>query len=117
MTNRTQRGFAYTDTIVGPYQDRVFIKESSGNNPCIWLDVTTHEDLNAAVAGQETPETRVTALITTEQALMLAEQLVSMVRDHFLLDANTGTCYRCGLPTTGEKMCDDCVGTIRKGKA
>ena len=71
----SSRGFAYMPELKGTYRDAVKVYESSAaTEPCVWLRVK-EGDYSA------------TAHVTAEVAWAFAEQIMTVVRDHYHGDA------------------------------
>lgn len=80
------RGFDYTAPIQSTYGGEVSASESSSaEGPHIWLWATNPAKLNHPNGPQPKQETAIH--LTAENAWRLAEQLMTLVRDHYQGDA------------------------------
>ena len=87
----TQRGFRYNE-ILGEYGGGVTVTESSGDHPCLWLDVREADDLNAGAMHRMDParfpeppdKVKATVLLNLADVERLEALLRKLRREHFL---------------------------------
>lgn len=80
----TARGFDYLQPVPSAYGGQGTVSESSAaSGPHLWLDVECPANLNEP----EGPTVEAILHLTAEHAWRLAEQLMTLVRDHYQGDA------------------------------